>query len=141
MKKSTKKYLLYGAGAYVLLTSGVLGASKVQSYKDEMEYDRQDYDARDESRIREIRLLEQSLAESGSYLQEANHRADQAEHLNKALNAENYALGVAFMNAEDFIAKNDPSLNLWNEYSYYSGNAARGNPLLDPWTVNRAGKA
>jgi len=31
MKKSTQKYLLYGVGAYVLLTSGVIGASKVQS--------------------------------------------------------------------------------------------------------------
>ena len=30
MKKSTKKYLLYGAGAYVLLTSGVLAGSSVQ---------------------------------------------------------------------------------------------------------------
>ena len=140
MKKSTKKYLLYGAGAYVLLTSGVLGASKVQSYKKDMEENQQDYEARDLSRIREIRILEQSLNESRSYLQQANHRADQAERLNKSLNAENQALGVAFMNAEDFIVKNDPSLKLWNEYLYYSGNAARGNPLLDPYTVVRAGQ-
>lgn len=36
MKKSTQKYLLYGAGAYVLLASGLLGASRVQTLR----YDR-----------------------------------------------------------------------------------------------------
>ena len=38
MKKSTKKYLLYGAGAYVLLTSGVLAGSSVQDIKAERDW-------------------------------------------------------------------------------------------------------
>jgi len=45
MKKSTKKYLLYGAGAYVLLASGLLGASRVQTLRydrDEAKRDRDD---------------------------------------------------------------------------------------------------
>ena len=54
MKKSTKKYLLYGVGAYVLLASGLLGAGKVQSYRRDVEYDRQDYEARDRSRLEQI---------------------------------------------------------------------------------------
>ena len=37
MKKSTKKYLLYGAGAYVLLTSGVIGATKVRERSNRLE--------------------------------------------------------------------------------------------------------
>jgi len=37
MKKSTQKYLLYGVGAYVLLTSGAIGASKVRERSNRLE--------------------------------------------------------------------------------------------------------
>ena len=37
MNKSTKKYLLYGVGAYVLLTSGVIGATKVRERSNRLE--------------------------------------------------------------------------------------------------------
>ena len=37
MKKSTQKYLLYGVGAYVLLTSGVIGATKVRERSNRLE--------------------------------------------------------------------------------------------------------
>lgn len=44
MKKSTKKYLLYGAGAYVLLTSGVIGASRVQTLRYDRDQAKRDRD-------------------------------------------------------------------------------------------------
>ena len=130
MKKSTKKYLLYGAGAYVLLTSGVLGASKVQSYKKDMEENQQDYEARDESRIREIQLLEQSLDASTAEIRALQGKLAEAQRQNESNLRIFEKIYAAFTRAEEFIVKKDLSLNMWNQYlNNYGGNIVRSDPL------------
>ena len=63
MKKSTQKYLLYGVGAYVLLASGLLGASRVQTLR----YDR-DQALRDRDSI--MRQYNEASAAEGQNLSE-----------------------------------------------------------------------
>lgn len=113
MKKSTKKYLLYGVGAYVLLTSGVIGASKVQSRI--RQSDAATRAAQDLS-VAEIRALQAELAQVAGLYEET--RAREA------------ALGEALINAEGFIVKKDLSLNMWNQYLSKYGSAARSYPVI-----------
>lgn len=118
MKKSTKKYLLYGVGAYVLLTSGVIGATKVQSRIRQSDAATR---AAEDLSVAEIRALQAELA--------------QAQDLYEEEKKLRIALGQAYVAAEEFIVKKDLSLNMWNQYLNKYGGPVRNNPLTTNYAV------
>jgi len=124
MKKSTKKYLLYGVGAYVLLTSGVIGASKVQTRMRQSDAATR---AAEDLSAAEIRALQAEVV--------------QAQDLYEEEKKLRIALGQAYVAAEEFIIKKDLSLNMWNQYLSRYGGPVRNNPLTTNFAIYGPGWA
>ncbi len=143
MKKSTKKYLLYGVGAYVLLTSGVIGATKVRERSNRLEALGDDLDdwKREAQRLERdyneiVATLNSDRATYSAEVEALKAKLAQVQGWYEDAQKRESAVGQAYMKAEEFIVKKDLSLNMWNQYLSTHGNAARSNPLSVNWAID-----